>query len=500
MPITVTMLQTRQGEGGSLWTVGNSYSASDAFGTYLITSNLATGTIPAVPPTGISPAAAVAVNALVSSAGIPGATAASPLGMQVTRLNAALSKCWQGRVKSAASGAITSTRVCTVLEAHTDRVRIGIINGLAATMTGIKVSVATAPTMPAASASLATPAAGGSGWVAANLVDAAGASTSDVVAAGVDLNEVAITWTDWVACSTVARDDGGTLPVFFVTIQADATSANLCKWSATTREGWEDEGSSTTAPYGRPFKVRQQAVSAVTTPTSINSTTITEDCIPFIIQYVPRGTEGYTVMAGGDSILEGAGTGLAIVGHGSVEYARAQVSTMRRPVEICCMAIGSANAAQYTSRLKVAVPQIKPELLYLSLTCPNNVAPSTLTASNITAMNASIGLARTYAGAVGTRVLGMAGIPMLRDDADPAGVGSGEAYTTGYALWTANSAANLLGTLPIVNTLTPMSGVTDSNGQVRFPIGYSADGLHPSETGYQAMATALQPALASVYW
>lgn len=46
MTTTVTMLQTRQGEGGSLWTVGNSYAASDAFATVLINSNYATGTLP----------------------------------------------------------------------------------------------------------------------------------------------------------------------------------------------------------------------------------------------------------------------------------------------------------------------------------------------------------------------------------------------------------------------------------------------------------------------
>jgi peptidoglycan/xylan/chitin deacetylase (PgdA/CDA1 family) len=46
MTTTVTMLQTRLGESGSLWTVGNSYAASDAFAAVLISSNLATGTLP----------------------------------------------------------------------------------------------------------------------------------------------------------------------------------------------------------------------------------------------------------------------------------------------------------------------------------------------------------------------------------------------------------------------------------------------------------------------
>jgi hypothetical protein len=71
MPITVTMLQTRQGEGGSLWTAGSSYSASDAFGALLIASNLATGTLPAVAPSSLTQAEVAATQALVSAGGMP---------------------------------------------------------------------------------------------------------------------------------------------------------------------------------------------------------------------------------------------------------------------------------------------------------------------------------------------------------------------------------------------------------------------------------------------
>jgi hypothetical protein len=69
MPITVTMLQTRQGEGGVTWTAGNSYSASDAFGAYLISSNLATGTIPVSTPSNLTAAQVTATQALVSGGG-----------------------------------------------------------------------------------------------------------------------------------------------------------------------------------------------------------------------------------------------------------------------------------------------------------------------------------------------------------------------------------------------------------------------------------------------
>jgi len=62
MPVDVTMLQTRRGEGGVLWTVGGTFNASDAFAQYLISSNLATGVLPTVPSSSLTPAQVAAVT------------------------------------------------------------------------------------------------------------------------------------------------------------------------------------------------------------------------------------------------------------------------------------------------------------------------------------------------------------------------------------------------------------------------------------------------------
>lgn len=72
MSITVTMLQTRLGEGGELWTAGNSYAASDDFGTQLITANLATGAIPQPAATALTAAQTQQMIALASVDGIYG--------------------------------------------------------------------------------------------------------------------------------------------------------------------------------------------------------------------------------------------------------------------------------------------------------------------------------------------------------------------------------------------------------------------------------------------
>ena len=63
MPVSVTMLQTRRGEDGAQWSSGNVYTASDAFAAILISSNLATGTLPQPAPSGTTAAQAAAVAA-----------------------------------------------------------------------------------------------------------------------------------------------------------------------------------------------------------------------------------------------------------------------------------------------------------------------------------------------------------------------------------------------------------------------------------------------------
>lgn len=67
MTTLVTMLQTRRGEDGTQWSAGSSYYASDAFATTLITSNLATGVLPAVPQSQVTVAQMAALQASARS-------------------------------------------------------------------------------------------------------------------------------------------------------------------------------------------------------------------------------------------------------------------------------------------------------------------------------------------------------------------------------------------------------------------------------------------------
>lgn len=110
MTTTVTMLQTRRGEDGNLWTLGGSYSASDDFAAKLISSNYATGTLPVdrdlVPIMGQTNSAGQ-VTSLVSADGIPKvligtalAPVSTPVGFRWTDHGLTLRRCADGSVQT----------------------------------------------------------------------------------------------------------------------------------------------------------------------------------------------------------------------------------------------------------------------------------------------------------------------------------------------------------------------------------------------------------------
>lgn len=65
MSVQVTMLDTRRGEDGELWLIGQQYTASDDFARVLVSSNLATAQFSAVPQSALTVAQVQAVQAMV---------------------------------------------------------------------------------------------------------------------------------------------------------------------------------------------------------------------------------------------------------------------------------------------------------------------------------------------------------------------------------------------------------------------------------------------------
>lgn len=405
--------------------------------------------------------------------------------MTLRRPAQTLKSCWMGKYKSVANAADYTTRVFQTLEAHTDRVRVGIINPIAAPLTNVRVSVGTSDTMPADLASLH-----GSSVTAGQILSNGGLATGAAftAAAGTSADKPTITWSDWLDISTVDRADGGTLPLVRVSIEIPTSgNANRPACDTTsTRAGWESAGSNDVAPFGRAFKARNGAGLGVTTPSAGSSTVYSDETIPYVLEYMPRHSQGITLTAFGDSIAEGAGA--TVNGCGFPYIARAAVSNMTRPVEICCMAAASMTMDQMADRAEAVAATLRPELAMVTMFTPNGITAPNFTATSGARLQykANQRIRSALAGQ-DCAIVGFSGIPMLAVAPDST-TGSKDLNSASATVLNQFISAALNSAVPVVDAYTPMSGPADADGQVTMLIGTSADGLHPNSAGHALMA------------
>lgn len=186
MSVTVTMRQTRRGEDGALWVAGSSYSATDAFAQFLVTHNLATATLPAVPQSALTEADKMAVKAAVSGDG----KAAAPLGVRAFAQDGAIRVTWDKQPPAYADSYTVSVSPggASATVTGTAATVSGLTNGVSYTVSVTAAKGATASR--AVSAGSVTPTAGPAGlsavpgliaWLAADKIagpPANGASVS----------------------------------------------------------------------------------------------------------------------------------------------------------------------------------------------------------------------------------------------------------------------------------------------------------------------------------
>lgn len=398
-----------------------------------------------------------------------------------------LKKCIMGKVKSVATSAADhTTRVMTVLEAPTERIRIGIINPVAAELVDVRVRITGTDTMLGLNTSLAGTLSGSSSTLSAKFN----------CAAGTDAVSPKITWSEWMSTAGLDRIDGGTLPVYMIAVEIPgASNANRPAWDngGSARSGWEDPANTS----NRPWKQRTDAVLGATTNTLGTSTAYGEDGMPFIIEYMPRvGSLPLTLTCIGDSIIEGSGA--TVRGHGFPYIARALVSTPTRPVEICNLAVGGATQTEMTSRLSAVIADITPELILLAAFSPNGIsAPTFAWASTARGKLRDVQTALQLISTYDAVPLLFSGVPMLSQAGDSAS-GNKDLNASGATDLARYMALILDGQAPVVDCYTPMSGPADADGQVTFKFGTTADGLHPNDTGHAIMAAPLAAALRSV--
>lgn len=411
------------------------------------------------------------VQALVS-----GARNTGGMSPYLARRRQSLLECWAGKVKSLANAADHTTRVFRTLECHADRIRVGIINCVAADLVNVRVSVGTSDTMPADLASLH-----GSTTTAGAILSNGSLSTSVAftVAAGTSVTRPKITWSPWMDVLTVDRADGGTLPAVRVSIEIPATgNANRPAYDpASTRAGWESQGDATTAPYGRPYKARNGTGLGVTTPSAGSSTTYSDDTVPFVLEYIPRdGVMPLSLAIYGDSISEGSGG--TPFGHGWAHEARALLSTPAQPIGICNMAMASATHAEYADRVEAVAADLACEAAILSMFTPNGItAPTFSASSSAPAQRRANQRARAELALQNALVIGFSGIPMepAFKDLNAAGAQTLNAYME----------AVRQGSLPMIDAWGAMLGQADAEGQFACLPDTLADGVHPNANGYR---------------
>ncbi|MBL8351203.1 MAG: SGNH/GDSL hydrolase family protein [Burkholderiaceae bacterium] len=423
-------------------------------------------------PAGMTTSQAFQLRAVVSAARNVGG-----MSPYLNKRKQSLLECWAGKVKSVSNGSDYTTRVFRTLECHTERIRVGIINCVAADLVNVRVSVGTADRMPADLASLHGSTTTDGAILSNGTLTNGSAFT---VAAGTDVNKPKITWSAWLDTRTIDRVDvAGGLPAVRISIEIPAAgNANRPAYDTSdSRAGWEPKGDAATAPYGRCYKARDGAGLGVTTPSAGSSTTYSDQTIPFVLEYVPRdGALPVSLTNYGDSISEGSGA--TISGHGWLYEARARLSTMTAPIGVCCMAAAGTQHGEYADRVEAVAADLASDVAILQMFTPNGItAPNFTAVSGAPTQRRANQRARAALQAQGALVVGFSGIPMEAafKNLDAASAAVLNAYMAGVRN----------GSLPMIDGWGAMVGSADADGQFACASGTLADGVHPNSVGHR---------------
>lgn len=396
------------------------------------------------------------ISSLVSGVGNDGA----PTGRLGLRrpLSNLLTKSWCGRYNTLANGADHTTHVQTALAGHFDRVRLLIPNCVAATVTGVKASIAVTNAAGAANSSATITPTGA--WKDHLF---SGASSANLPAGTV--NAPSWTATDWFDVNSQDRLAGEAYdaPLLNYRIEVPAANANITVNNHSVTD-WEDE----TATRGWFWRARTQAVLGCTTKGSFTSTATAGQHYPVVIQYMSRQT-GATVYVCTDSLGEGADTTLRNSGYPF--WAARAASTLARPVEICNQGVTSAAPSIFLARAKAlfAVGVI-PDIMVYHPFSPNGVS-GTIDAGEINVFRSALVDAMQTADTAQATLVLTNGFP---------------ANNSGSTIWGSSDSlrtdfnAALLGRGRVVFDAASMISGEVNGGQIEYASGASFDGVHPT--------------------
>jgi lysophospholipase L1-like esterase len=384
----------------------------------------------------------------------------------------------------------------SVLPADFDAVQIGILNASNTSVAGIKVAVAAGTTLGPANGTLGLNASGfpfGTtavtsatfGGNATGTIPAAAATSTGATGANIGGSDCGIVWTDWITCPSQPRADGNSLlPTInvFLTYPAGVQRSFL-EMDGTTSVLLENEGDAQSAPFNRPVRVMVAAASdAIANPAFMlasngfcarNYTQFP----PILIRFLLRNGEGETLVVYGDSIAEGSGASHAKIGW--PRRFQAKVSTMDSPVAVCNLAVSGSNMNNFDKRIKATLPSFARASVY----CPS-LSPNSLSAP---INQASITLCRGSFASILSN-FDKPAITFFTSTCLPTNYSVKPYGTSDITYRVPWNHEKRLGNFKLADFASVIAGPIDGNGQYTMQPALTADGIHPNNSGYEAMA------------
>lgn len=303
-------------------------------------------------------------------------------------------------------------------------------------------------------------------------------------------------WSDWAPVYSVARTDGGTFPLLDIRIFIPVAAGSMTlAYTGASNNAWAMWGRDDLFTNGRTYRVWNQDVDGVTTPTAFTSTTTQPMIVPLLIQYRSR-FEGESVCVVGDSIYD-ATTGSTYTNNGWAWQGVSGISQTYGPVEYCSLSAGGATTLQSALRAENQLSQVKPTIVVFPAASVNNFG---------TSLGSRV--QQEGQGAVG-KLLALASGVSVRETQPDVVIGSMLPVTNAAKAWGSTDAQRITLNNEMRNRSVdsgftfldfgPTIDGTTTSGQIEPKSTYvGADGIHPNDTGYTAMAVPFKTALESI--
>lgn len=293
-----------------------------------------------------------------------------------------------------------------------------------------------------------------------------------------------VIWSDWMILPSAARTDGFSGGLYVARIYMAAGTTVLAGNGSQSFTNWASH------PSGRYFRCREATGNYATANWStFPSVTNTSKCLIVGVQYQARG-KVQNLAGFGDSISEGQGT---YIGAGFGFDTAVALSNN-----------GAGVAYEWSNRgwAGIASPQIRTQVIddvaqsvvrrgdvvFLPVASPNDIS-TTISASNITASRANLGVAAFNLENAGAKVIRWTWLP---SNTSIKAYGSTDSFRRSYNNeWRALANKGLI----VADFDAVIAGVADGSGQIQMKVGKTNDNIHPNDSGNADMSVIAQRAV-----